>query len=156
MNINLTMLGQLIAFVMFVMFCMRYVWPPLTEVMRSRQKTISEGLENAAKAEQQLQQANESASNELEAAKREAGELIAQARSRANQIIDEAKLQAKDEAQRIIDGAQDDIDQEISRAREALRERVGELAIEGAEKILATSVDRSAHEAMLTKLSQAL
>ena len=156
MNINLTMLGQLIAFVMFVMFCMRYVWPPLTEVMRSRQKTISEGLENAAKAEQQLQQANESASNELEAAKREAGELIAQARSRANQIIDVAKVQAKDEAQRIIDGAQDDIDQEISRAREALRERVGELAIEGAEKILATSVDRSAHEAMLTKLSQAL
>ena len=156
MNINLTMLGQLIAFVMFVMFCMRYVWPPLTEVMRSRQKTISEGLENAAKAEQQLQQANESASNELEAAKREAGELIAQARSRANQIIDEAKVQAKDEAQRIIDGAQDDIDQEISRAREALRERVGELAIEGAEKILATPVDRSAHEAMLTKLSQAL
>ena len=156
MNINLTMLGQLIAFVMFVMFCMRYVWPPLTEVMRSRQKTISEGLENAAKAEQQLQQANESASNELEAAKREAGELIAQARSRANQIIDEAKVQAKDEAQRIIDGAQDDIDQEISRAREALRERVGELAIEGAEKILATSVDRSAHEAMLTKLSQVL
>ena len=156
MNINLTMLGQLIAFVMFVMFCMRYVWPPLTEVMRSRQKTISEGLENAAKAEQQLQQANESASNELEAAKREAGELIAQARSRANQIIDEAKVQAKDEAQRIIDGAQDDIDQEISRAREALRERVGELAIEGAEKILATSVDRSAHEAMLTKLSPAL
>ena len=156
MNINLTMLGQLIAFVMFVMFCMRYVWPPLTEVMRSRQKTISEGLENAAKAEQQLQQANESASNELEAAKREAGELIAQARSRANQIIDEAKVQAKDEAQRIIDGAQDDIDQEISRAREALRERVGELAIEGAEKILATSVDRRAHEAMLTKLSQAL
>ena len=156
MNINLTMLGQLIAFVMFVMFCMRYVWPPLTEVMRSRQKTISEGLENAAKAEQQLQQANESASNELEAAKRDAGELIAQARSRANQIIDEAKVQAKDEAQRIIDGAQDDIDQEISRAREALRERVGELAIEGAEKILATSVDRSAHEAMLTKLSQAL
>ena len=156
MNINLTMLGQLIAFVMFVMFCMRYVWPPLTEVMRSRQSTISEGLENAAKAEQQLQQANESASNELEAAKREAGELIAQARSRANQIIDEAKVQAKDEAQRIIDGAQDDIDQEISRAREALRERVGELAIEGAEKILATSVDRSAHEAMLTKLSQAL
>ncbi|MGB2330707.1 MAG: F0F1 ATP synthase subunit B, partial [Pseudomonadales bacterium] len=89
-------------------------------------------------------------------AKREAGELIAQARSRANQIIDEAKEQAKEEAQRIIDGAQDDIDQEISRAREALRERVGELAIEGAEKILATSVDRSAHEAMLSKLSQAL
>ncbi|MAI52723.1 MAG: F0F1 ATP synthase subunit B [Gammaproteobacteria bacterium] len=156
MNINLTMLGQLIAFVMFVLFCMRYVWPPLTEVMRARQKAISDGLENASKAEQQLLQANESASNELEAAKREASELIAQARSRANQIVDEAKEQAKEEAQRIIDGAQDSIDQEINRARETLRARVSELAVEGAEKILNESVDRSAHEAMLSKLSQSL
>ena len=50
MNINLTMLGQLIAFVMFVVFCMRYVWPPLTEMMRTRQKLIADGLENASKS----------------------------------------------------------------------------------------------------------
>lgn len=156
MNINLTMLGQLIAFVMFVVFCMRYVWPPLTEMMRTRQKLIADGLENASRAEQQLLQANESAANELEAAKREAGELITQARSRANQIVDEAKEQAKEEANRIIDGAQESIDQEISRARESLRARVSDLAVEGAEKILSQSIDRPAHEAMLTKLSQEL
>jgi len=74
----------------------------------------------------------------------------------ANQIVDEAKDQAKDEAKRIIDGAQESIDQEISRARESLRARVSDLAIEGAEKILSQSIDRAAHEAMLTKLSQEL
>ena len=71
-------------------------------------------------------------------------------------IRDRAKEQAKEEANRIIDGAQESIDQEISRARESLRARVSDLAVEGAEKILSQSIDRPAHEAMLTKLSQEL
>ena len=156
MNINLTMLGQLISFVMFVLFCMKFVWPPLTQIMRERQTKIAEGLEHAAAAEKQLEQANNAAATELEEAKREAAELIAQARSRANQIVEEAKGQAKEEADRIILGAQGEIEQEISRAREALRERVGDLAMEGAEKILESSIDRGAHEVMLDKLAAQL
>ncbi len=156
MNINLTIFGQLIAFTMFVLFCMKYVWPPLTTAMRERQKRISDGLENAAAAEQQLEQANEAADKELDAAKVQAAELIAQARSRANQIVEEAKAQASEEADRIREGAQGDIDQEINRAREQLRERVGDLAVEGAEKILQSTIDRSAHEEMLNKLAAGL
>lgn len=156
MNINLTIFGQLIAFTMFVLFCMKYVWPPLTTAMRERQKKITDGLENAAAAEQQLEQANEAAGKELEEAKGQAAELIAQARSRANQIVEEAKVQATEEANRIREGAQDDIDQEINRAREQLRERVGDLAVEGAEKILQSTIDRSAHEEMLNKLASGL
>ncbi len=156
MNINLTIFGQLIAFTMFVLFCMKYVWPPLTTAMRERAKRISDGLENAAAAEQQLEQANEAADKELEEAKAQAAELIAQARSRANQIVEEAKTQANEEAARIREGAQDDIDQEINRAREQLRERVGDLAVEGAEKILQATIDRGAHEEMLNKLAAGL
>ena len=153
MNINLTMLGQAISFILFVLFCMKFVWPPLTAIMRERQQKISEGLENAAAAEKQLEQANEAADVELEDAKKQSAELINQARNRANQIVEEAKTQATEEANRIIEGAQAEIDQEINRAREALRARVGELAVEGAEKILEASVDRNAHEAMLNKLA---
>lgn len=156
MNINLTIFGQLIAFTLFVLFCMKYVWPPLTSAMRERQKRIADGLENAAAAEQQLEQANEAAGKELDEAKAQAAELIAQARSRANQIVEEAKAQASEEADRIRENAQADIDQEINRAREQLRERVSELAVEGAEKILQSTVDRSAHEEMLNKLAAGL
>ncbi|MDA0977067.1 MAG: F0F1 ATP synthase subunit B [Proteobacteria bacterium] len=156
MNINLTMLGQLISFSLFVLFCMKYVWPPLTQIMRERQKTIAEGLEKAVAAERQLEQANEAADNELGEAKQQAAELIAQARSRANQIIEEAKAQASEEANRILEGAQADIDQEINRAREELRSRVGVLAVEGAEKILQAEVNRGTHEAMLSKLAAEL
>ena len=66
------------------------------------------------------------------------------------------KSKATDEAARIVEGAQAEIDQEISRAREELRAKVGELAVEGAERILEASVDRAAHEAMLSKLSAKL
>ena len=156
MNINLTMIGQMITFVVFVLFCMKFIWPYITRAMRERQQTITQGLENAAAAERQLEQANDAAAHELDEAKKQAAELIAQAHNRASQIVDDAKAQAATEAERIIAGAQADIDQEISRAREELRTKVGELAVEGAEKILSTSIDRGAHQEMLNKLAAEL
>ena len=153
MTINLTMVGQLIAFVLFVLFCMKFVWPPLTQVMRERQKALAEGLEKAAAAEQQLEDANDAAAGELEEAKKQSAELVAQAHSRANQIVEDAKGQATEEADRIKAGAQAEIDQEVYRAREALRSEVSILAIEGAEKILEASVDKTVHQGMLDKIA---
>ncbi len=146
----------MITFALFVLFCMKFIWPFLTQAMRERQDTIREGLENAATAEKQLEQANQAADVELEKAKTQAAELINQARNRANQIIEEAKGKAHEEADRIIQGAQAEIDQEINRAREALRSRVSDLAVEGAEKILENSIDRNVHEHMLNNLSAQL
>lgn len=156
MEPNLTFVGQLISFVLFVLFCMKYVWPPLTQIMRDRQKTIAEGLEKAAAAEKQLEQANDAASGEIEEAKKQAAELIAQARNRGGQIVEEAKQKAVEESDRIIQAAQSEIEQEKNRAREELRGRVSELAMEGAEKILETSVDRAVHQEMLNKLATQL
>ena len=156
MNINLTIIGQMISFMVFVWFCMKFVWPHLSQAMRQRQKIILDGLERASAAEKQLEQANEAADLELEDSKKQGAELISQAQSRANQIVEEAKGQASEEAQRIIQGAQGDIDQEINRAREELRERVSELAIEGAEKILESSVYKSTNKDMLKNLSAQL
>jgi F-type H+-transporting ATPase subunit b len=155
-TLNLTMVGQAISFVIFVLFCMKYVWPPLTQIMRERQDALAEGLEKAAAAELQLEAANNAAELELNEAKKQSAELIAQARNRATQIVEEAKSQATEEADRIKVGAQADIDQEVNRAREELRGKVGELAIEGAEKILESSVDKTVHQAMLHKIAERL
>lgn len=151
-----TMLGQMISFVLFVLFCMKYVWPPLTQVMRERQSALAEGLEKAAAAEKQLDEANNAAAEELDDAKQQSAELISQARNRANQIVDEAKGQATEEADRIKVGAQAEIDQEVNRAREALRKQVSVLAVEGAEKILESTIDKSAHQEMLNKIATRL
>ena len=156
MSINLTMLGQLVSFVLFVLFCMKFVWPPLTEIMRQRQKDIAEGLEKAAAAEAQLADANSAAEEELEEAKKQAADLIAQANARASQIVEEAKAKAGEEGERILADAQSKIEQEVNQAREALRAQVSVLAVEGAEKILEASVDREAHQDMLNKLAASL
>lgn len=156
MSINLTMLGQLVSFVLFVLFCMKFVWPPLTEIMRQRQKDIAEGLEKAAAAEAQLADANSAAEEELEEAKKQAAELIAQANARASQIVEEAKAKAGEEGERILADAQSKIEQEVNQAREALRAQVSVLAVEGAERILEASVDREAHQDMLNKLAASL
>jgi F-type H+-transporting ATPase subunit b len=155
-TINLTMLGQLISFVLFVLFCMKFVWPPLTQILRERHAALAEGLEKAAAAEKQLEEANSAAESELDDAKKQSAELIAQARNRANQIVEEAKTVAQEEADRIKVGAQAEIDQEINQARESLRSQVSTLAIEGAEKILESSVDKQAHEEMLQKIAARL
>jgi F-type H+-transporting ATPase subunit b len=155
-TINLTMFGQMISFVLFVLFCMKYVWPPLTAAMRERQKMLADGLDKAVQAEKQLEAANDSAASELDAAKKQAAELIAQAHQRASQIVADAKSLAVDEADRIKQGAQAEIDHEVNRAREGLRARVGELAVEGAEKILESEVTQATHQEMLNKLAAQL
>lgn len=156
MNINLTLLAQLISFAIFVWFCRKYVWPPIINAMQERQKEIADGLSAAERAQADLQLAQDSAADKLREAKQEASGIIEQANKRASQIVDEAKDQARTEGGRLKDAAQAEIDQEYNRAREQLRAKVATLAVTGAEKILQTSVDQSAHQQMLDKLASEL
>ena len=44
MNLNATIIGQMIAFALFVAFCMKYVWPPIMAALEDRKKKIADGL----------------------------------------------------------------------------------------------------------------
>jgi F-type H+-transporting ATPase subunit b len=155
-NINATMLGQMIAFAFFVWFCMKYVWPPLTTALAERQKRIADGLEAADKAGKDLEQAQEKVSEQMKEAKTQAAGIIDQANKRATQIVEEAKNQGREEGQRMITGAQAEIEQEVNRAKEQLREQVASIAIAGAEKILEASIDEAAHAKLTEKLAESL
>jgi F-type H+-transporting ATPase subunit b len=155
-NINATILGQMIAFAFFVWFCMKYVWPPLTAAMAERQKKIADGLEAADRAGKDLELAQSRVADQLKEAKSEASGIIDQANKRATQIIDEAKEQAREEGQRLIAGAQAEIEQEVNRAKEQLRAQVASIAIAGAEKILEASIDENAHAELAEKLASSL
>jgi F-type H+-transporting ATPase subunit b len=156
MNINMTIIGQLIAFIIFVAVCMKYVWPVMMAALAERQKKIAEGLDAAESAERDLAQAQQSANEAMQASKQQAAEIIEQANKRANQIIDEAKTVAHTEADRIKTVAQAEIEQEMNRAKEALRAQVAGLAVAGAEKILGASIDVTNHQQMVDKLAAEL
>jgi F-type H+-transporting ATPase subunit b len=155
-NINLTLLGQMISFAIFVWFCMKYVWPPLINAMQERQKKIAEGLQEADRAAKDLELAQKKATDLLREAKEQAAQLIEQANKRANQLIEESKDQARAEGDRLKTAAQADIEQEVQRAKEALRAQVAALSLLGAEKILQTSVNQEAHGKMLEQLASEL
>jgi F-type H+-transporting ATPase subunit b len=155
-NINLTIIGQAIAFFLFVVFCMKYVWPPITGALAERKRKIAEGLDAADRAGRDLQLAQEKAAEEIRAGKEQAAAIIEQANKRANQIIEEAKEQARVEADRVKASAQAELEQEVNRARELLRSQVATLAVAGAEKILEASVDKKAHAKLVEKLAAEL
>lgn len=156
MNINMTLLGQMISFAIFVWFCMKYVWPPLINAMQERQKKIAEGLQEADRAAKDLELAQKKATDLLREAKEQAAQLIEQANKRANQLIEESKDQARAEGDRLKTTAQADIEQEVQRAKEVLRAQVAALSLLGAEKILQTSVNQEAHGKMLEQLASEL
>ncbi|MDO8906932.1 MAG: F0F1 ATP synthase subunit B [Pseudohongiella sp.] len=156
MNLNATILGQSIAFAVFVWFCLKYVWPPITAALADRQKKIADGLEAADRAQRDLNLAQNRVAEDLREAKVKSAEIIDLATKRANQIVDEAKDKAREEGQRIIAGAKAEIDMEIQRAREALRAQVAAIAIAGAEKILEKSIDQAANEELVKKLASEL
>lgn len=156
MNINLTLIGQIIAFAVFVAFCMKFVWPPLINSMQERAKKIADGLDAANRAERDLKLAQEKAGSQLREAKEQAAQIIEQANKRASQIIDEAKEAASQEGDRLKAAAQAEIDQEVNRAKEGLRNQVSALAVAGASKILETSIDIEKHDALLNKLAEEL
>lgn len=156
MDITLTIFGQSIAFFVFWWFCAKYVWPLFMNIMNERRQKIADGLEAAARAQKDLELAQAKSTDQLKEAKVQAAALIDQANKRAAQIVDEAKDQAREEGKRIIAGANAEIEQEVNRAKEALRAQVSAIAIAGAEKILARSIDKAANEEMLNKLAAEL
>ncbi len=149
MNINATLIGQMIAFVLFVGFCMKFIWPPLMKALADRQRTIADGLAAAEKGKLEQQLGEKQALDTIRQAKQDAAEVIALAEKRAAEIADEAKAAAKTEADRIVVAAHAEIAQDVNRAKEQLRAAVSELAVVGAARILEKEVDAKTHAKLL-------
>ncbi|MFQ3175180.1 MAG: F-type H+-transporting ATPase subunit b [Psychromonas sp.] len=152
MNINATLLGQAIAFAVFVWFCMKYVWPPLLSAIEDRQKKISDGLTQAERAGKDLELAQAKASEKLKEAKVQAAEIIEQANKRRTQIVEAAKTEAEVERQKIIAQGEAEVEVDRNRVREELRLKISALAIAGAEKIIKRSMDKEANSDIIDKL----
>ena len=156
MNINATLIAQTIMFILFVWFCMKFVWPPIMQALSDRKKKIADGLAAGESGKQELEQASKSAADEMLIAKQKAAEILAQAEKRSSQVVEEAKGLAQEEGDRIVSMAKAEVEQEIVRAREALRQNVADLAVAGAAKILDREVDAKAHADLLKNIKAEL
>lgn len=156
MNFNLTLIGQMIAFAVFVWFTMKFVWTPIVKALEARKGKIAEGLAAAERGHHEQELGQKRALEVLQQAKAQAAEIVNQAQKRASEIVDEAKQEARAEGARLVAAAQAEIDQETNRARETLRQRVADLAVAAAERILQKEIDAEAHGALVDSFAKQL
>ena len=156
MYVNATLFAQLVVFFILAWFTMKFVWPPIVKALDERAAKIADGLAAAERGKQSLDLAAKHSAETVREGKEKVAELLQQADKQSQQIIEAAKAQAHIEAEKIILGAKAEIEQEAARAREGLRERVAELAMAGAEKILRQEIDARKHADMLARIKQEL
>ena len=156
MNINATLVLQIVVFLLLGWFTMKFVWPPIMGALDERRQKIADGLAAADKAKVELASANKRVEAELSASRDQTAGLLTDAERRAQAIVDEAKGRATQEAEKIMAAAKADAEQQVIKARETLREQVAGLAIKGAEQILRKEVNAAAHADLLSRLKTEL
>lgn len=152
----MTLLGQTIAMVVFVWFCMKFIWPPVMNAIEQRQTKIADGLAAAERGQQSLDNATAEAATIIGDARKQATGILDQAHARANEIVAEGKAEGVRERERQIAAARSEMEQDINRAREELRGQVSAIAVASAEKILMREIDPKAHQDILAKLAAEL
>lgn len=156
MDINLTLVLQMLVFAAFVLFTMKFVWPPLSKALQERQDKITDGLAAAERGRRELELSQHRVKDELKQAKLAAAEIIDKANKRAAQLIEDAKHESRNETQRLAKIAQENIAQEVNRARDALQKQVAMLVIAGAEKILMHEVDAEKNSHLIDSLIEGI
>lgn len=152
MNINATLILQSIAMMIFVWFCMKFIWPFLLKAMDERREKIAAGLAASDRAEKELAAAKVTAGEQIRIAREKAGEIVEQANQRHTQILDQAKVDAVTEKQRQVAAGEADIAMATNQARDALRTQVASLAVLGASRLLGKEVDADVHRKLLDEL----
>jgi F-type H+-transporting ATPase subunit b len=154
MNINATLIGQALVFLILIWFSVKFIWPPLVRAIEDRQKKIAEGLAAAERGQTELSSAHGQAQAIVNEAREKAVKIVDQAGKRSTEIVDEARSTAIAEGQRLVGDAKQEITLEQARARDALRKDVAQLAVAGASKLLQREIDPKAHADLIEQLAR--
>ncbi len=156
MNINLTLFGQTITFILFVWFCLKFIWPHIIKAMDDRKTRIADGLAAGERGRHEQELAEQRAVAVIREAKDQAKEILAQAHKRGDEIVDDAKGDGRAEGERMLRAAEAEMEQQMNQAREQLRADVVKLALQGAQQVLGRDVDEKAHTEQLDRLAAQL
>jgi F-type H+-transporting ATPase subunit b len=152
-NINLTLIVQMLVFATLVFAVMKWVWPVILGAMDERERRIAQGLAAAEEGEKELSQAREKADGIIREARERAGQIIDHAQHRANDLVDQARGTASTEGARLIAAAHQQIELDTTHARESLRREVAGIAVEAAAKLLGREIDAKKHADLLDRFA---
>jgi len=151
-DFNLTLIGQAIAMLVFVAFCMKFIWPVLMQALEERRKSIADGIAAGEKGKRDLEAARVQAQGIVSEARGKAAKIVDDANTRYAEILGVAKNDAVKERERQLEQAQAEIAQAVNRARDELRGQVSTIAIAGAERILKREIDPKTHADLIAEM----
>jgi F-type H+-transporting ATPase subunit b len=152
-NINLTLVVQMVVFATIIWITMKWIWPPLLNMMDERARKIAQGLAAAEEGQKELSEARGKADVIIREARERANHIIEQAQRSALEVVEEAKGTASTESARIVAAAQQQIELDTTRAKEGLRKEVAGIAVSAASKLLGREIDARAHADLLDQLA---
>lgn len=141
MEINATLLAQTVAFIIFVWFCMKFVWPPINKAIVERQTKIANALKEAEQAIKDKENLQHLMEEELAHAKNQAQEIIALANKQHDIILANTEQEAKLLHDKIIADGYLRLEIEERKIKEELQNQYTNLVSLGVEKIIQRSVN---------------
>jgi F-type H+-transporting ATPase subunit b len=155
-DITVTLIIQMLVFMIFVWVVMKFIWPIILGAMNEREKKIAAGLAAAEQGQKDLSEAKSRADEVIKEARTRALAIESQARTQANQILDEARKAASLEGEKALAQAKGQIELESNRARDSLRGQVVSLAVAGAKRVLEKEIDQKTHGELLDQIAAKL
>ena len=156
MNLNATLIAQLVVFFILAWFTMKFVWPPVMKALDDRAKKIADGLAAADKAKADLVAVERRVQDELVKAKDVASDVRGLAEKQGATLIEEARAEAARLIAQAREAAEAEAGAAMQRARDSLREEVAALSVKGAQQILSREINAQAHAELLANLKKEL
>jgi len=154
MNINATLIVEMLTFLIFIWFVMSFVWHPLIRALEKRRAQIAEGIAASDQGRQALDVAKKEGESLLAQARGQATEILRQAEGRAQAIIDEAAMEGKRQAEVWITQARQELDVQMKAAKKELYNEIAGLALKAAGQVVMEDLDDEKHHTVVNKLVQ--
>jgi F-type H+-transporting ATPase subunit b len=150
-QINGTVIVELITFVVMLAILARYVYPEIVKLAEARQLAIAEQLKEAEKSRAEAEQSLKEAASKLEDARKTAQSVIDAATKSGEQLRQELKQKAEEESKRTIEAAKKEIEAERERAVQSVRSEVANLVVAATEKVIGETLDDTKHRQLIER-----
>ena len=150
-SVNITIIFQILSFLIVLYFINRWLAKPVTKVMLERQTRVREALAAADRAREEAAAQQQRQIEEFNAARAEAQAVLASARAAADKMGEERLVQARAEADRLIEQARRAIAQEREQTKQELRAYVVDLTIEASRRVIGATLDLGTQHQLIVK-----
>lgn len=152
MDINITLFGEMLTFAILVWVMMKYIWPPLMQVIQERQQKITEGLAAAEQSKHELELTQASIAEQLWQARAKVAAVLDKAEQQAEAFIEQSKVTAQTERAKILAQAKLELEREVNKTKGELQQQTVDLVITATEKILRQKVDAETQNKLIDEL----